>query len=121
LASQDADKVHSIDRKPLEQRSLRPLRYALDRSLFYGKAGAALAGSAITKRRMTLPSTPVLTQHELESTRVGFLLGAGWEYASAPNWSAKIEYNYINYASDTIPYAANNPLGLVKTKTPSTS
>jgi outer membrane immunogenic protein len=34
-------------------------------------------------------------------TRIGFLLGMGAEYAFAQNWSAKIEYNYIDFGSES--------------------
>jgi opacity protein-like surface antigen len=29
-----------------------------------------------------------------------FVVGAGVEYAFAPNWSAKLEYNYVDLGSD---------------------
>lgn len=34
-----------------------------------------------------------------ESTRVGWVLGGGFEWAFAPNWSAKFEYQYIDLGS----------------------
>ncbi|HXM31361.1 MAG TPA: outer membrane beta-barrel protein, partial [Xanthobacteraceae bacterium] len=37
----------------------------------------------------------------------GWDLGVGWEYAFAPNWSAKIEYNYMRF-SDTSIFFPNN-------------
>ena len=33
----------------------------------------------------------------LSDTRTGVMFGAGVEYAFTPNWSAKIEYNYIDF------------------------
>ncbi len=36
-----------------------------------------------------------------DSTRGGWTVGAGWEYAFAPNWSAKIEYNYMDFGSSS--------------------
>jgi outer membrane immunogenic protein len=35
-------------------------------------------------------------------TLIGMLVGAGLEYALLPNWTAKIEYNYINYLGDDV-------------------
>jgi outer membrane immunogenic protein len=35
------------------------------------------------------------------NTLVGWAVGAGWEYAFAPNWSAKIEYNYLDFGTTT--------------------
>ena len=39
-----------------------------------------------------------------DNNRVGSLFGAGIQQEVWGGWSAKIEYNYINYASHTIPY-----------------
>jgi outer membrane immunogenic protein len=83
--------------------------YALDRSLFYGKIGASWGKFRYgeTQDDFAGCTAPNCTQY-IDNTRVGLLLGAGYEYAFTPNWSAKIEYNYINYGSTTIPYNANN-------------
>jgi outer membrane immunogenic protein len=35
------------------------------------------------------------------NTRDGYTVGAGLEYMFAPNWSAKIEYQYYNFGSTT--------------------
>jgi outer membrane immunogenic protein len=35
------------------------------------------------------------------SHRDGYTVGAGLEYMFAPNWSAKIEYQYYNFGSTT--------------------
>jgi outer membrane immunogenic protein len=39
-------------------------------------------------------------------TRWGWTVGAGAEYMFAQNWSAKVEYNYIDLGKSTINYAA---------------
>lgn len=36
--------------------------------------------------------------------RWGWTIGAGAEYMFAPNWSAKVEYNYIDFGKTTIQY-----------------
>ena len=41
-------------------------------------------------------------------TKVGGLLGFGTEYMFAPHWTAKIEYNYVDYGNHT----DNHPLTL---------
>jgi len=38
--------------------------------------------------------------------RWGWTIGAGAEYMFAPNWSAKVEYNYIDFGKSTIQYSA---------------
>ena len=34
---------------------------------------------------------------EVSDTRWGWMLGGGIEYAFAGNWSAKVEYNYMDF------------------------
>lgn len=43
-------------------------------------------------------------------TRSGWLLGAGAEYAFAPNWSGFIEYNYMDFGRDSIAFPVSTPL-----------
>jgi outer membrane immunogenic protein len=60
--------------------------YAWDRVLFYGTGGAAFGnvqGGAI--------GGPFDS-----GTQVGWTAGAGVEYAFLPNWTAKVEYLYVN-------------------------
>jgi outer membrane immunogenic protein len=35
-------------------------------------------------------------------TRTGWTAGAGLEYAFAPNWSAKVEYDFLGFGSQTL-------------------
>jgi len=35
------------------------------------------------------------------STHAGWTVGTGLEYAFAPNWSAKVEYLYVDLGTDT--------------------
>lgn len=64
---------------------------AADRALVYGKAGLAAGRFAFS-----LDSDGGGTQSG-SATLAGLLLGAGIEYAVAPNWSVKLEYNHIDY------------------------
>jgi len=42
--------------------------------------------------------------------RSGWTFGAGWEYGLTPNWSLKIEYNYIAFRKDDVWWEfPNNP------------
>ncbi len=61
--------------------------YAWDRILFYGTGGAAF-GNIQAK----LNGAGVTTL----STQTGWTAGAGIEGAFAPNWTAKVEYLYVN-------------------------
>lgn len=66
--------------------------YAFDPILLYVKGGAAWAGDRF--RMDTVFSSSVLTA---DQTRTGWTIGGGGEYALAGNWSAKIEYNYMDF------------------------
>ena len=35
-------------------------------------------------------------------TRTGWTAGAGLEYAFAPNWTARIEYDYLGFGNETL-------------------
>jgi outer membrane immunogenic protein len=43
--------------------------------------------------------TTILTA---SNTRTGAMIGAGVEYAFAPNWSAKLEYNFMDFGSHNL-------------------
>jgi outer membrane immunogenic protein len=67
--------------------------YAFDRWLPYLTAGAAFG-------RVKLTSTsPLLTVSESSKTQTGWTAGAGLEYAFTGNWSAKLEYLYVDLGS----------------------
>jgi outer membrane immunogenic protein len=69
--------------------------YAVDRALFYVKGGGVWAHSEYTKWNS------VLGYATATDTRFGWVVGAGIEYAFLPNWSAKIEYNFIDFGTQT--------------------
>jgi outer membrane immunogenic protein len=62
--------------------------YAWDRVLFYGTAGGAFAN---VQAASAAPFS--------SSTQVGWTAGAGVEYAFAPNWTAKVEYLFVDLAN----------------------
>jgi outer membrane immunogenic protein len=65
--------------------------YAADRVLFYGTAGGAFANVQTT-------FNGVQTSH----TQSGWTAGAGIEWAFADNWTAKVEYLYVNLGSGSV-------------------
>jgi outer membrane immunogenic protein len=68
------------------------LGVAFDRVLVYGKGGAAWAND---KYELT---SSLLTFNANE-TRWGWMLGGGLEYAFTDAWSAKIEYDYLDFGT----------------------
>ena len=75
------------------------LGLAFDRWLVYGKGGVAWAHDKYSTNLYTFPATV-----ELTDTRVGWTVGAGVEYAFAPNWSAKLEYNYMDFGTRAVSF-----------------
>jgi outer membrane immunogenic protein len=74
------------------------LGFALDRTLVYGKGGAAWANY---KYDLAAASevADILPTFSGNETKWGWMLGAGVEYAFFDNWSAKIEYNYLAFST----------------------
>jgi opacity protein-like surface antigen len=62
------------------------LGYIAGNTLFYGTAGAAYAQEKFTSA----------TTNSTRLDHLGWVAGAGVEYMFAPQWSAKIEYNYAD-------------------------
>jgi iron complex outermembrane receptor protein len=78
--------------------------YAFDRFLAYGTVGAAFGNI-----QANFSNNPVTT-----STKTGWAIGAGVEYALGFNWSAKAEYLFVDLGSGscTTDCALQNPGGL---------
>ena len=70
------------------------LGYAWDRSLFYITGGGAWAHVNATAASV-FPG--VSFTHSLSDTLSGWTIGAGYEWAFAQGWSARLEYLYYNF------------------------
>jgi outer membrane immunogenic protein len=70
---------------------------AFDRALLYGKAGV---GAGRFDFFETDTNGGFL---QGGTTLTGLLLGTGIEYAFAPNWSLKLEYDHVGYLSRNVP------------------
>jgi outer membrane immunogenic protein len=69
--------------------------FAFDRVLLY-----VTGGVAVGQTRTTISSSDSFAFFADGSTRTfqaGYVVGAGGEYAFTPNWSAKLEYQYIDF------------------------
>ncbi len=96
------------------------LGYAWDRVLFYAKGGAAVAHD---KYHLTSSSTHTITAvdddcdndcffstsrgftFDAKENRLGWTVGAGVEWAFYENWSAKIEYDFLDFGDKDITFA----------------
>jgi outer membrane immunogenic protein len=70
--------------------------YAFDRTMIYGKFGGAWTQE---EYNFTLLG---LTAATGSVDRSGWVLGVGVEYAFMGNWSAKLEYNYMDMGSKAV-------------------
>jgi len=78
---------------------------AVDKWLFFAKGGGAFA--EFETNTAVVNGAGVTTSNITSSdTRIGWLAGAGIEWAFAPNWLVKAEYNYIDFSTDN--YNATN-------------
>jgi len=76
--------------------------YAVNNVLFYVKGGAAVTDDRF---RSFVIGTNVLAANTVSDTRWGGTVGAGLEYGFTPNWSAKIEYNFMDFGDDTVTFS----------------
>ncbi len=69
------------------------LGYAFGNALVYGKVGVAFLdwSSDVAVRGLGVSTG---------NTETGWVIGAGLEYGFTPNWSAKIEYNFMSFELD---------------------
>jgi outer membrane immunogenic protein len=72
---------------------------AIDRAMIYVKGGGAWADTEYSAAGIGGSFTTTASD-----TRSGWMVGAGVEYAFAPNWSAKIEYNFMDFGSDNLAF-----------------
>jgi outer membrane immunogenic protein len=81
-------------------------------ALFYAKGGGAwesIAYSA-TITGAAIPGSPV-SGTTSSNTVTGWTAGAGIEYGFAPNWSAKVEYDYMDFGRKRYSTAFGGALG----------
>jgi outer membrane immunogenic protein len=83
------------------------LGFILDESLIYAKAGIDWGAFRYVEQHDDFPTFnschPFCTV-TFDKTRAGLLLGAGWEFQFAPDWTSKFEYDYINFGPQRVPY-----------------
>ncbi len=88
--------------------------YAWDRVLLYATGGVAFggfkstvygtfAGNVIADTESGLaPIGPISGYNSASTTRVGWTVGGGLEYAVTNNWSVRAEYRYTDFGHATI-------------------
>lgn len=83
--------------------------YAVDHWLFYGKGGAAWAYN-----KYSVIGTFLATPFDAEglSITTGWTAGAGVEWAFAPDWSARLEYDYYDFGNPAVTMSHVDPAGV---------
>jgi outer membrane immunogenic protein len=82
--------------------------------MFYGKGGVALDHTSSTG--VFLSTTGTLDSTSTSSTdRSGWVVGAGFEWAFAPAWSAKIEYEHFDFGHTNLGVNHVTPAGVFST------
>lgn len=71
--------------------------YAPGQSLLYVTGGMGWVHNEISVSATVAPFTIGLTS---DNVHLGWMVGAGWEYALNPNWSLRLEYLYADYGSE---------------------
>jgi outer membrane immunogenic protein len=84
------------------------LGFAFDRTMVFVKGGGAWVHD---KYDMTSFQTPFPSIH-VEDTRWGWMFGAGIEHAFSGNWSAKVEYDYLDFGTKAVNFPGLVGLGL---------
>jgi outer membrane immunogenic protein len=74
--------------------------------LLYFKGGWAWTHNDASST-LTSPAGVVLSTSTGSEDRDGFLVGGGVEYAFLPHWSAKLEYNYMDFGTTTVTRVSN--------------
>ena len=75
--------------------------FVTDAWLFYVKGGGAWAREE-TNSFTTNAAGAVVTTTEGSLTRTGWTVGTGTEYRLAQNWSALVEYDYVDFGTATV-------------------
>lgn len=70
-------------------------------ALFYAKGGAAW----VHDKYWTIVNATGATFYSAAQTRTGWMVGGGVEYAFSGPWSAKLEYDYMNFGTRSATFA----------------
>ena len=78
--------------------------------MLYAKLGGAWADDSY-ELNLTRFGLGIVTT---DQTRSGWTVGAGIEHALAPNWSVKVEYNYLDFGSKDVAFNIPPPPNVLK-------
>ena len=79
--------------------------YAFNNMLLYAKGGGAWMDVSYSASVLN-GGTVIIGPAIVDDRRTGWTVGGGLEWAFTPNWSAKIEYNYLDFGSKAYTFTA---------------
>jgi outer membrane immunogenic protein len=88
--------------------------FTADNWLFYGTGGFAWSQGSVTRTQITAVASvppipaPAGTVETASNTRTGWVAGAGIEWGVAANWTARVEYLYLDLGSVTSVFPLSN-------------
>jgi outer membrane immunogenic protein len=88
------------------------LGYAVNNLMFFGKGGWAWAGDRRDTKAFITATGVYNSNATASDTRSGWTSGAGVEWGFAPNWSAKLEYDYVKFDTSNITVTAITVAGV---------
>lgn len=91
--------------------------YAAGQSLFYAKAGGALARETYTLNSTGIPGGRISST---STTNLGWTVGGGIEHALTPRWSVSAEYRYLDFGSRSVNFFVPNVIAAASTELIST-
>jgi opacity protein-like surface antigen len=86
--------------------------YAIGRTMLYAKGGAAWTDGTVdmffNQNNLGPGKTNAVFTSSSDFREAGWTIGGGIEYALTPAWSAKFEYDYLNFSNHNVatPYVA---------------
>jgi outer membrane immunogenic protein len=97
---------------PIQGAILGRVGVAFDRVLIYATGGAAIADVSNTYNANVIAPVSLFVSGKVSHTRVGWTVGAGFDYAINDNWSVGVQYRYSDFGRFTdYPSAAFSPVG----------
>jgi outer membrane immunogenic protein len=78
-----------------------------DRTMIFVKGGGAWARNEYEASYFFPFARPDIPNLDADETRGGWMLGTGVEHAFYGNWSAKVEYDYIDLGTKTVDFGLN--------------
>ena len=83
--------------------------YAQDKWLVYAKGGVAWYNETDGATTTGVPGVGTVISASVRDTRTGWTAGAGLEWALWTNWSAKIEYNFMDFGTEHVTFVSISP------------